>query len=650
MKSSHRRGAASAEHLVRQGHEAMTRGDLSVAVERYRAACEADPGWAAAYGGLGAALYRSGQFDEAITVLEEALRLDPTLAESWFTLGLVHKDEQEYEQAEVAFSRAVAAAPEHLQAYYHRGRCRYARGDAGAAAADFRRVVELDPNARDAYYNLAVALAASRAYDRAEKLIEGEPLLAAHRSDLYVNLGLACSDDPDVPDTAAVRYFEQALEADPGHLEARYRLGLLYARDKYAHPDLRLRAISEFEALLSRPTLHTEFSSPHRVYFAVGTCYDDVDADADLAIDRYQRCLELAPEFAPALNNLAILLQKRGEVRQALDYYSRAILADPDYAPAYHNLSALYYDQDAATMVGHLLDLVQAAQGRGACERVMVQLLPTLVDVARADALASVYDHLHATKNLLGVLGSSIRALAKRAIDGEPPDVVASEVAGLADVQSQAYDGIVEFLRVLRPPPMDTSMVDVNETVRRAVLTVQVQYPQARVELNPSLALPRIRGDARRLREMVVNVVQNAAQASAGKPVQVSTDLVLGPSGHGSRAEVVRLIVSDSGPGIPESHLRDVLRPGFTTKEGGSGFGLTIAAQIAREHLGRLHVDSTEGEGTTVCIELPAAVELHPEAARLRLRPVIFEDFRGMIRTEVIDAEAADDREPEILQ
>jgi len=650
MKADHRPAGVSAERLVRKGHEAMTHGDLAGAVELYRSACEAAPCLAAAHGGLGAALYRSGQFDEAIAVLGEALRLDPALAESWFTLGLVYKDEQDYEQAEEAFSRAAAAAPEHVQAYYHRGRCRYAHGDARAAAADFRRVAELDPSSRDAYYNLAVALAASRAYDRAERLIEGEPLLAAHRSDLYVNLGLACTDDPDAPDTAAARYFEQALAADPGHLEARYRLGLLYARDKYANPDLRLRAIGELEALLARPTLHTEFPNPHRVYFAAGTCYDDADADADLAIDRYQRCLELAPDFAPALNNLAILLQKRGDTRQALDYYSRAILADPDYAPAYHNLCALYYDQDAETMVEHLLTLVQAAQGRGACERVMLQLLPTLVDVARADALASVYDHLHATKNLLGVLGSSIRGLAKRAIEGEPPDAVACEVAGLADVQSQAYDGIVEFLRVLRPPPMDTSIVDVNETVRRAVLTVQVQQPQARVELSSSLALPRIRGDARRLREMIVNVVQNAAQASAGHPVQVSTDLVLGPSGPGSRTEVVRIIVSDPGPGIPRAHLRDVLRPGFTTKESGSGFGLTIAAQIAREHLGRLHVDSVEGEGTTVCIELPAAVELHPEAARLRLRPVIFEDFRGMIRTEVVDAEAADDREPEILQ
>jgi len=81
-------------------------------------------------------------------------------------------------------------------------------------------------------------------------------------------------------------------------------------------------------------------------------------------------------------------------------------------------------------------------------------------------------------------------------------------------------------------------------------------------------------------------------------------DLTLRLSGvpHG-----VEIAVVDTGIGMSPEVLAHVLEPFYTTKNDGSGLGLTIAAQIVRDHGGELKIDSREGESTTVTMRLPAA-------------------------------------------
>ncbi len=70
-------------------------------------------------------------------------------------------------------------------------------------------------------------------------------------------------------------------------------------------------------------------------------------------------------------------------------------------------------------------------------------------------------------------------------------------------------------------------------------------------------------------------------------------------------ADVV-LRVSDNGPGIPAEMVENVLRPFYTTKPLGTGLGLPLVARIADAHGGTVSIDSRVGEGTTVCVRLPA--------------------------------------------
>jgi len=71
----------------------------------------------------------------------------------------------------------------------------------------------------------------------------------------------------------------------------------------------------------------------------------------------------------------------------------------------------------------------------------------------------------------------------------------------------------------------------------------------------------------------------------------------------------VQLEVRDTGAGIPPEHLDEIFNPFFTTKAKGTGLGLPIAHQIVTEHGGSMTVESREGRGTTVFVNLPAYVE-----------------------------------------
>src|SRR5690606_39441884 len=107
-----------------------------------------------------------------------------------------------------------------------------------------------------------------------------------------------------------------------------------------------------------------------------------------------------------------------------------------------------------------------------------------------------------------------------------------------------------------------------------------------------------VRGDMRRLQQVVQNLVLNAAEAMSGNgAVMVSVER--------EGADVV-LRVSDNGAGIPAEILENVLRPFYTTKPLGTGLGLPLVARIADAHGGTVPIDSRAGEGTTACARLPA--------------------------------------------
>jgi signal transduction histidine kinase len=95
----------------------------------------------------------------------------------------------------------------------------------------------------------------------------------------------------------------------------------------------------------------------------------------------------------------------------------------------------------------------------------------------------------------------------------------------------------------------------------------------------------------------MLNLIQNAIAAMpGGGSLKVKTELADGE---------VAVSVCDSGCGIPEDNLSKIFEPYFTTKESGSGLGLTLVFKIIREHQGEITVKSKEGSGSCFTFTLP---------------------------------------------
>ena len=112
--------------------------------------------------------------------------------------------------------------------------------------------------------------------------------------------------------------------------------------------------------------------------------------------------------------------------------------------------------------------------------------------------------------------------------------------------------------------------------------------------------LPTIRGDPHTLQQVLMNLLVNARDAMPdGGIVRIETLRETEPE------DGVRLVVADTGPGIPADVLPRISEPFYTTKTAGTGLGLPLSYNIIREHGGQVEVDSAPGRGTTFIITLP---------------------------------------------
>ena len=109
--------------------------------------------------------------------------------------------------------------------------------------------------------------------------------------------------------------------------------------------------------------------------------------------------------------------------------------------------------------------------------------------------------------------------------------------------------------------------------------------------------LPRLTVDERRLRQVLLNLVQNAIEAIGG-----DGEIVLETEREGNW---LLIHVADDGCGMSQEQQRQIFRAFYTTKDEGTGLGLALARRIVRQHGGELSVTSTEGSGTRFSIRLP---------------------------------------------
>jgi signal transduction histidine kinase len=180
-------------------------------------------------------------------------------------------------------------------------------------------------------------------------------------------------------------------------------------------------------------------------------------------------------------------------------------------------------------------------------------------------------------------------------------------IADLKVINTQAYriaSIILSMLAFSRDLPLRMVPLDINEIVNKAVALIEHRLSERQLTLNLNLLrhLPRVVGDANRLQEVLINILNNAIDASGeGGRLYVITTV------SGGQQKVLQVFVTDAGEGMSPDVLEKVFDPFFTTKEvgQGTGLGLYVCYQILQEHGGTIDIESEPHQGTTVSISLP---------------------------------------------
>jgi signal transduction histidine kinase len=205
----------------------------------------------------------------------------------------------------------------------------------------------------------------------------------------------------------------------------------------------------------------------------------------------------------------------------------------------------------------------------------------------------------HEVRNPLMIMKGSIRSLRR---DGVAPEV--REAAADIDHEVARLDRIVgDVLDFARPLKIERAPVDVHALVRDAAgaTTASADGVSLRFALRSSAGT--IVTDAERLRGVLVNLIANARESLAGVGESSRAEIEVGAAGLDQGG--VALWVADRGPGIPQADLPHVFEPYFTTKRTGTGLGLAISRKVVEALGGSIRIESRDGEGTRVEIELP---------------------------------------------
>ena len=207
----------------------------------------------------------------------------------------------------------------------------------------------------------------------------------------------------------------------------------------------------------------------------------------------------------------------------------------------------------------------------------------------------------HEIKNPLGSIGIHLQ-LMKKEMSGKRQIETRKVMENLLIIKEEVdrlNRIVMDFLFTVRPMNAELSYDDLNRVVQELLELKKPELAEAGIILETELMKPspQILMDERYMKQAVLNLLNNAISAMpGGGRLRVQTV---------HRGNEVRLRISDNGVGIPEENMEKIFEPYFTTKDFGSGLGLTLVYKIVKEHLGDIEINSKVGEGTTLTLSFP---------------------------------------------
>ncbi len=223
----------------------------------------------------------------------------------------------------------------------------------------------------------------------------------------------------------------------------------------------------------------------------------------------------------------------------------------------------------------------------------------------------------HEIRNPLGIIRGTAELLADEIPSSNPKRGMLDSIVSEVDRLDQLLSNFLAFARPARGP---SGVADVAATLRECLQQVEPDFARSGIRVSSEVAdLPTVRGNAADARQVFLNLLLNAREAMRHGGTLVVTGRVreiaparprfpLGNGGPKSPAgRFAEIAIADDGVGM-KAEVRDrVLDPFFSTKEGGTGLGLSVVHGIVTGVGGYLDVESRFGKGTTVRVGFPAA-------------------------------------------
>jgi C4-dicarboxylate-specific signal transduction histidine kinase len=219
--------------------------------------------------------------------------------------------------------------------------------------------------------------------------------------------------------------------------------------------------------------------------------------------------------------------------------------------------------------------------------------------VIQAERLAilgqTVAEINHEIKNPLLMIGGFARQLLKierNEKESSKLQVIVAEVERLEKL-------LAELRNFYRPRELELSVSDLNDLLREVVALAEARQDHDKIDIRLETSEEiLVEIDREKIKQVLLNLVKNSMEALAEEGGKITIRSLA----EGNR---VKVVVTDSGPGIPRDVQEKLFKPFFTTKASGTGLGLCISKRIVEDHPdSSLDISSREGEGTSVTISL----------------------------------------------
>lgn len=207
----------------------------------------------------------------------------------------------------------------------------------------------------------------------------------------------------------------------------------------------------------------------------------------------------------------------------------------------------------------------------------------------------------HEFKNALATLHGYAQLMQKLELDEQGRSAASSLLQEVRNLSTM----VTAFLNFARPQPLELADASLSELIQDCSLELKAFYDERRIALNVEGDFPQIRADERMLRQALLNLLRNAAEAIGDAAPERRVTISGALSTDAAGKEWAHVELRDTGSGLAEADLQRIFIPFFTTKSKGHGVGLALAHRVITDHGGTLSAANAPDGGALFTIRLP---------------------------------------------